>query len=630
MSLNKRKCFFLFSLLMISLICFGQKESNIWYFGVEAGLDFNSGTPVPLTDGVMHQFEGCASIADTNGSLLFYTDGDTIWNKSHAIMTNGTGLQGHKSSTQSAIIVPKPASDSLYYIFTVDPANNFGPNGLSYSEVDMSMSGGNGAITSNKNITLHTPTCEKLVATMHSNGTDIWIVTHAWNSDAFYAHLITQNGINSTPVISNSGAYIGGNPNQISHYMGYMKISPDGSKLAAVHYQYNETQLFSFDNSTGIVSNPITVQDNYQGNGPYGCEFSPSGEYLYVSTSLSSGYIHQYDLNASNITTSEILIATMPSVGSMIQIGLQLGPDNKIYSTRNGTNVPFGGYPYASVINSPDSSGSKCNYVQDQLYLNGKNVNMGFPPLIVTHFGNISFTYDSLCIGDSVIFNCSNSGATQTSWDFGDPASGSENNASGNSVKHSFSAAGTYTITMQGNLYGNVKTHSETIVILSSPVISLEDTLYICEGSTVNLDATILNGTYLWNDSSTTATLTVGNSGTYSVYVTDSNGCESNKNIEILTEECGDKAVYLPSAFSPNNDGVNDILYVRGTGIRSIELLIYNRFGELVFKSDNINNGWDGTFRGKALNNAVFMHKLNTVFYDGEQKQLFGNISLLK
>ena len=160
----------LYLILLTGILSFGQKQSNIWYFGVEAGIDFNSGVPVPLTDGAMDQFEGCASIADTSGALLFYTDGIDVWNKHHSPMTNGYNLQGHISSSQSAIIVPKPGTDSTYYIFTVDPAGNpFGPYGLCYSEVDMKQSGGDGAVTSLKNVSLITPTCEKIVATLHGN-----------------------------------------------------------------------------------------------------------------------------------------------------------------------------------------------------------------------------------------------------------------------------------------------------------------------------------------------------------------------------------------------------------------------------------------------------------------------------
>ena len=74
-------------LLCFYLSVFSQKQANIWYFGKNAGLDFNSGTAIPLTDGAMNTWEGCASIADPNGNLLFYTDGITVWNKNHTFQT---------------------------------------------------------------------------------------------------------------------------------------------------------------------------------------------------------------------------------------------------------------------------------------------------------------------------------------------------------------------------------------------------------------------------------------------------------------------------------------------------------------------------------------------------------------
>lgn len=98
--------------ILISSIFYSsaQNEGNIWYFGASAGLDFNSGVPIALTDGQLNTGEGCSSIADNNGDLLFYTDGMTAYNKNHTIMPNGSGLLGNSSSTQSGIIVKKPGS----------------------------------------------------------------------------------------------------------------------------------------------------------------------------------------------------------------------------------------------------------------------------------------------------------------------------------------------------------------------------------------------------------------------------------------------------------------------------------------------------------------------------------------
>jgi hypothetical protein len=112
-----------------------------------------------LTDGAMDTYEGCASVCDANGRLLFYTNGVTVWNKHHQPMPNGTGLLGNSSTTQSALVIKKPSSEFIYYLFTVDAGGRI--NGLRYSEIDMRLQGGDGDVTAVKNMLIHTPTCEK-------------------------------------------------------------------------------------------------------------------------------------------------------------------------------------------------------------------------------------------------------------------------------------------------------------------------------------------------------------------------------------------------------------------------------------------------------------------------------------
>src|SRR5690348_7747292 len=99
-------------LVFIGSNALAQKENNIWCFGNTAGLDFNSGSPVAFS-GVQIAAggqEGCSSIADATGSLLFYTDGLSVWNKNHLQMPNGFGLLGHYSTSEGALIVPQPGS----------------------------------------------------------------------------------------------------------------------------------------------------------------------------------------------------------------------------------------------------------------------------------------------------------------------------------------------------------------------------------------------------------------------------------------------------------------------------------------------------------------------------------------
>jgi hypothetical protein len=159
-----------------------QNETKKWCFGVKAGLDFTTNAALTFTT-AMTTSEGSSSIADSFGNLLFYTNGVSVWNKNHVLMANGNSLMGDISTTQSALIVKQPGSQTLYYIFTAD--NDGEVNGLRYSIVDMTLAAGLGSVTA-KNIPLYTPTTEKLCGVRHCNGTDVWILSHKWNSDSFY------------------------------------------------------------------------------------------------------------------------------------------------------------------------------------------------------------------------------------------------------------------------------------------------------------------------------------------------------------------------------------------------------------------------------------------------------------
>lgn len=282
--------------IFLPLGVLAQKQGNIWYFGNKAGLDFNSGTPVPLLDGQLHTYEGCATIADAEGNLLFYTDGISVWNKNHHFMPNGTGLMGDNSSTQSGIIVPLPNSSDLCYIFTVD--ERAGSKGLHYSLVDMTLDGGLGDITT-KNVSLLSRCTEKITAIHHKNKKDIWVIAHAWDSDAFYVWLINETGISTTPNIFKVGSIHGGG---VSNSIGYLKASPNGSKIAlAVYVNAKFIEVFDFDNATGAITNPLKFT-GFGAGGPYGIEFSPNSQLLYVSEGEGETKLYQYNLSLNDIT----------------------------------------------------------------------------------------------------------------------------------------------------------------------------------------------------------------------------------------------------------------------------------------------------------------------------------------
>ena len=116
---------------------------------------------------------------------------------------------------------------------------------------------------------------------------------------------------------------------------------------------------------------------------------------------------------------------------------------------------------------------------------------------------------------------------------------------------------------------------------------------------------------------------------TYVLTVTDASGCTDVDTVVVYVDiACGD--IFLPNAFSPNNDGQNDVYYVRGNCIASLQFEIYNRWGELVFSTDRTSQGWDGTWRGQPCETAVFTYFIRATLLDGTDYEDEGNISLIK
>lgn len=411
-------------IILITLLCCvisnAQKEASNWYFGDNAGVNFDldAGTLTAVSDGQLSTDEGCTSISDTNGNLLFYTDGRIVYNANHTAMPNGTGLKGDPSSTQSAIIIPKPNDPNIYYIFTVDtPSLDNVDFGFNYYEVDLTLDGGLGDVVNNSGTQLLQNTSEKLSAVLKDCQTqEVWVITFAdangitESNNTFHAYLVTSAGVNTTAVTSPLGF-------GINEIRGNLKFSPDGTKLAVANVGQG-LLLCDFDTSTGIVSNAqaITINFTFQNNTQqqaYGVEFSPNNNLLYVSTYFTSGGnindpnsqnggLLQYDLTATDIIGSGIEIDQRQTYRG----GLQLGPNGKLYRAMSDSYSI--GSPFLSVVNNPNQVGLGCDYQHNAIALTNDS-RQGLPPFITSFFSeNIDIIQDGnsstnlpLCTGDT-------------------------------------------------------------------------------------------------------------------------------------------------------------------------------------------------------------------------------------
>jgi PKD repeat protein len=478
--------------LIIPLASMAQHEGVNWYFGNKAGLSFSTGKPVAMANGALVTGEGCATISDKKGNLLFYTDGITVYNRKHIKMPQGTGLMGHSSSSQSAIILKKPSSDSIYYIFTI--ASHAGSkDGFRYSLVNINKDSGYGDIVK-KNILVNSKCIEKICAARHSNRKDFWILINDFD-DSVLSYQLTDTGLSLKPFISK--VTVNGES------LGCMKSNLQSNKIAIGIYDLKLIApkslfyVFNFNNSTGELSGKLSIESTSTAKFDiaYGVEFSPDGTKLYGTTMDSPYKIIQYNLNAGSSTavsnSGKILNSQLnkaPCSCCYYFGAVQLAPDGKIYAVSTCDS-------FLNVISNPDSLGNACNYIPRSVSLKGKKCGLGLPSFflgyILPNCSIITKISRTICKGDTFL--------------------------------------GYYTSGYHNDTF-YAKNGCDSIRILNLIVKEkvnfnpLADTTSICDSiATLVVD----NGfkKYKWNTGDTTRKITGNQSGFYIIQVEDSNTC---------------------------------------------------------------------------------------------------------
>lgn len=595
-------------------------EAENWVFGKSAMINFTSGqanayeTPIDLWFP-----NGTASISDASGNLLMLTDGIVVKQGGFYTIDNGDNLNGNNFSSQSSIIIPQPGNTHKYFVFTVDmyipPVFT---DGVNYSIVDVPTSGSS-SVTSKNNSILN-ENAQKICATKHANGRDYWIVAHGFgdnNGGNFYSYLLNDSSLVTDAIITTIGHPQTGDETS-NNGVGSMKISPDGSKLALVIPEDGVVEVYNFDNSTGKVSNLVSSSP---GQFPYanGIEFSPDNIKLYFTISPISGtnYLYQVNLKDTDPFSSPFPVHQFEfqPIGSADSLlgAIQLGVDGRIYVAKfkKGINE----LNYLGIIYNPNRDTSSCNYNElnhdsnNGLYLNGGGSLVGLPNF-ASNFLNIPhFYYVNQCFKDTTSITIrNNANIDQADWDFGDPA-GTLAVYDNLSPGFIYSDPGDYTISLTEN-YGNEQyLYTKDIRIHPLPDVALAqgvDTLYILENSSVQLDAGQWDF-YKWSPGgSTERYLNVTEEGLFQVMVTDSNCCKNTDEVYIKYA-----TINFPSAFYPkSNITSNSVFKIVGnySGFKSYRFSIFNRWGQLLFESEDPTEGWDGTYNGKESPQGTYVY----------------------
>jgi len=176
--------------------------------------------------------------------------------------------------------------------------------------------------------------------------------------------------------------------------------------------------------------------------------------------------------------------------------------------------------------------------------------------------------------------------------------------------------------------FGNTEGDCLELFVNPSPIVDLGDDVVLQAGSSVELDAANDDSFYRWSTDAITQKIDVDKAGEYWVEVTNQQSCMGRDTINVQISG-GDQFVGLASGFSPNGDGKNDVLYVRGNNIANMNLIVYNRLGHKIFQSNRQDVGWDGTYRGVKQDMDVYVYFLKVTFLDGSSVQKRGNVTLL-
>ncbi len=220
-----------------------------------------------------------------------------------------------------------------------------------------------------------------------------------------------------------------------------------------------------------------------------------------------------------------------------------------------------------------------------------------------------------------------------TSWSWSFPGASPATSTSQNPTNICYSSNGSYDVTLIANNADGSDTLTQTgYITVGAPVtvtVSGNMVINACESTT--LYASPSDGTYTWSGESSTGpevTVSPTVTTTYTVTYTSPAGCTDSETATVVVENSF--TYFMPTGFSPNGDGINDVIQVHGRGIDFISLKIFDRIGEKVFETSNPNEAWDGRLIGLKMNNNVFVYDLLVVFCDGSEAKEHGAIMLAR
>ena len=551
----KRNSLFIFLIFILQTpSIFGQLQNNNWVFGYGARVNFSGPIPVGSSNAAINSNESTASVSDpSTGQLLFYTDGLKVWDANNDVMPNGSNLLGgfYNSCTQGALIVPFPEDNQRFYLFTLEEleaqsVNPLADNGLRYSIVDMTLNGGLGDVqVATMNTPLATDLTEKLIVIRSTEIKGFWVIAHKKNANEFLAWKIDACGVSTQPIVSAVGSFFSvAEFGATEGWMGAMDASPDGNRIGMPVDWSDRLEFFDFNKTTGVVSNLLTVNVTDDSNPPFLRKYGAC-----FSPDGSKFYYTNinsvYQLNLSTYTS-----AAIESSNTLIYSPV-LEPNNYPcfqieQAPNNKLYVAIGNAGRLDEISNPNSLGLACGYVSNAVSFSPATCQLGLPACVP--LGGFDANSTITFLPDSCL---------QSSISFSIPSTSPINQINWNFGDPNSGANNVSTSLNPSHQFSEIGTYQITAIVE-----------FDCYTETVTQNITVVD-------------------------------C-SDTIIPILPFE-------FPNVITTNGDGINDLFEIQDLPTNT-EVIIINRWGNVVFLSDNYQNNWDG----KELVDGVYTYKFKT------------------
>jgi PKD repeat protein len=593
-----------------------------------------------------------AMVYGPSGALAFYSDGKNIYdaNDDPILDKDGIGLlNGNNIASQGLIIIPKSSCTECphhqYYVFSKDVDSGL----LSYSVVDLRLNRGMGQI-SERNVPVAFGLTDRITVQSKADETGFDIFTHQTNSNIIETIRIDSLGIQSTQQA------IGLSHTDNGSKQGYIVFSPDGTQMAqgVVDGGNNFVEVYDYDVATNVFSGPLTVSLGIDAPpNIYGLSFSPDGNILYatVSGDLALGetsYLVQIPLFYVDPAVIKANISTIAS-SSTEQFGaLQLGPVDKNSQGDKFLYMAVKGRSKIAYLQEPDLAGSASivGYINAT---NGVDVNgtvgLGLPTIVyanqIQDGGGASANYSGNCFNSATALESQgicDPMRNEITWEFEDGSS-----LKGTNVNYTFPHIGWNRITVRIKVFNKsplsgivnsqilnkvielTETECTEVVLIDSiyikpsPISLIPEPVYVCTKEFLRdtIFAIVEGGDsffYSWrtaldvpiNGGSTDSFLIVIAPSLYKLEVENNFGCITKDDVTAV-EGC-EPRVFIPEAFTPI--GQNPKFKVEYAHIDEVNLKIFNRWGELVFETENLDDQWDGRVKGRIQAPTVYPYIL--------------------